>query len=63
MICGGNAERYEYVCENEACQLQALDGQAMLATDIAEPPAAVRRVRYTRMVQRTVPNAGCKLPV
>ncbi len=47
MICGCAAEPYEYVCDAEVCQLQALDGQAMLANAPVEPPAALRRIRFT----------------
>ena len=47
MICGCAAEPYEYVCDSEICQLQALDGQAMLAHVTAEPPAALRHVRFS----------------
>ena len=59
-VCGGSAERYEYVCEKEACQLQALNGQAMLATDVAEPPAAVCRVRPSVNVREATLYAGCQ---
>lgn len=45
-VCGCSVDRYEYVCSEEACQLSALCGQALLAHSVAEPPAALHRVKY-----------------
>ena len=47
IVCGCAAEPYEYVCDSEACQLEAFQRQAMLASEQAEPPASLRRVRFS----------------
>ena len=52
MICGCAAEPYEYVCDGEECQLRALDGQAMLANNPAEPAPPRRRVRFANAAQK-----------
>ncbi len=56
-ICGDETAQFEYVCGEEACQMEALSGQAMLANSLAEPPASLYRVSYTK-VQPAADLAG-----
>ncbi len=45
--CGRQLDGREFVCEDEACQMRALAGQAMLASPSDEPQVARRRrLRY-----------------
>ncbi|RRA49803.1 hypothetical protein [Acidipila sp. EB88] len=46
-MCGCQVERYEIVCEEEACQLRALGGQAMLAVAPYDAPRAPGKLVYS----------------
>ena len=43
-VCNSPLSSGEYVCDDAACQMQALEAQAMLGSCISEPPVARHHV-------------------
>ncbi len=58
MVCNRGVAAGEFTCGDEACEMIALGGQAMLAGDTGERTQAARRVRFRRT---TVMQGGAKM--